>query len=139
MLGEQVPHPSSDLGDPHSGVGSSMPGAHPIPETDHAALMNAAPTPMFGFDELGRCIGANPAAEALCGQSAAELRGHPYSGLVAVADRTRVVRQVLRQRRQRAATSYALLHLVHANGSEQDLAVRVNRIVTAEGGEQFVA
>ncbi|MEK7329160.1 MAG: response regulator [Candidatus Eisenbacteria bacterium] len=101
--------------------------------------MNAAPTPMFGFDVEGRCIWLNLAAEEFCGQSAADLLGRPYPGLIVPADRARLARQVLRQRRRGTATSYARVSMVHANGAEQEVALRLNRIVTAEGGEQFVA
>ena len=82
-----------------------MPADPPVPEMDHAALMNAAPTPMFAFDARGRCTWVNAAAEGLCGRNFADLRGHVYAELVAPIDWARLARQVLRQRRRHTATS----------------------------------
>jgi PAS domain S-box-containing protein len=106
---------------------------------DPAALMHAAPTPMFGFDAQGCCIWLNLAAEEFCGQPATDLLGRPYPGLIAPPDRVRLARQVLRQSRCGAATIYTRVSVVHANGAEQDVVLQLDRIVTAAGGVQFVA
>jgi PAS domain S-box-containing protein len=114
-----------------------MPASHHA--IDHEALMNAVPTPVFHFDAEGRCIWVNLAAEDLCGQRAADLLGRSYSGLVVPADRARLARQFLRQRRRGTPTSYARVTLLHANGAHQEVALRLYRIVTAAGGVQFLA
>jgi PAS domain S-box-containing protein len=134
-----VPEPSAAS----AGFAAPVPAAPaaPVPAApaiDHAALMNAAPTPMFACDGEGRFVWLNPAAEALCGHPAAALLGRPYTALVAAGDQARLVGQVQRQRRRDAPTIYRRLCLVHADGHERQYAVRINRIVTA-GAEHFVA
>src|SRR2546427_482835 len=101
-----------------------MPSASPVPKPSCGD--NRIP----GFDAAGRCLWGNTAAEDLCGQSAATLRGQPYWELVAPADRPRLARQFLRQRRRGIGTSYARVGILHSSGAGQEVALRLYRVVT---------
>jgi signal transduction histidine kinase/DNA-binding response OmpR family regulator len=139
ILNTNESHTNSEPEDPVAGGHGSAPAAGPLPAMDHAALMYAVERPVFGFDAEGRCLWMNAAAEKLCGQSAALARGRPYSGFVLPADRPRLARHVLRQRRRGTGTSYARLSVLQSNGTAQEIALRLYRVVTSEGGEQFLA
>src|SRR5262245_34877107 len=75
-------------------------GKGSLPAFDPKHFLAAAPTPIFAFDVEGRFLWANPAAETLCGRSNSELRGRPFTELVAPEDRTRLARQAGVQRKQ---------------------------------------
>ncbi len=94
---------------------------------------------MFAFDLEGRFIWSNAAAEALCGRPIAELRGRPYSEVVAAEDRARLAHEVVRQRRRGRAVASTRLGVRAADGSERRMAVRIHRMPTTRGGVQFLA
>ena len=110
-----------------------------LPAFDPQAFLLAAPTPIFAFDVEGRVTWANAAAEALCGRSHAELRGRPYSELVAADDRTRLTRTAAIQRREETPTVSTRVGVLTAGGGSRTMNVRIDRIATARGGVQFVA
>ena len=110
-----------------------------LPTFDPRDALDAAPTPTFAFDVEGRFIWSNSAAEALCGRPIAEMRGRPYFEGVAPADRARLARAVVRQRRRCTPTVTIRLDALTADGAARPRVVRIQRVVTARGGVQFVA
>jgi two-component system, sensor histidine kinase and response regulator len=117
--------------------GSSATGS--LPAFDPREALDAAPTPMFAFDVEGRFIWSNSAAESLCGRPIAEMRGRPYFEGVAPADRARLARAVIRQRRRCTPTITVRLDTLTPDGPGRPAEVRVQRVVTTRGGVQFVA
>jgi PAS domain-containing protein len=46
-----------------------------LPVFDAGDFLTAAPTPLFAFDDQGRCLWLNPSAAALCGRPLEAKRG----------------------------------------------------------------
>jgi len=138
-LGDSTPQPRRSPRDPASRALDHDDGATPLPAFDSQDVLDASPTPMFAFDPEGRFIWSNRAAESLCGRSSDELRGRPYDVLVAPADRRRLAREVVRQRRRGDAVAMFRLGVRAADGTERRMAARTQRVETVHGGVQFVA
>ncbi len=138
-MGETKPQLHWSPRDRAARVRDDASSAGSLPAFDAKDVLEAAPTPIFAFDDEGRFIWSNPAAEALCGRPIAELRGRPYYEVVAPADRARLAREVVRQRWRGEAVAITRLGVRTAGGGDRQMAVRTHRVETARGGVQFVA
>jgi PAS domain S-box-containing protein len=118
--------------DEKSGKGS-------LPAFDPKDFLAAAPTPIFAFDVEGRFIWANLAAETLCGRTNAELRGRPFTELVAHGDRTRIARQLAVQRRHETASNSTRVGVLGPQGESHAMRARIDRVPTGRNDVQFVA
>lgn len=101
-------------------------------------LIESAPDIIFCCDAEGRFQWLNSAVETHLGQRATDLLGSPYLALVGEAERHRLARFFLRQRRHRQELVEADVPLIAGDGRELRFSARVRRVERPDGEVLFI-
>lgn len=101
-------------------------------------LIESAPDLIFCCDAEGAIQWLNSAVETHLGYRPADLLGRPFHSVVSEAERDRVLKFFMRQRRDRTEITTSELSLASSDGKDTPFSARVRRVERPDGETLFV-